>query len=174
MSFKDSFIFQTTVSFEFELGFPVYIKINHRNLIFKLNPEDYRTHHNQLICNFPKEAKAIESRRFERTRMPEYSNVTITLRPTSAKSAIDIDIRLLDISLMGIGAEAPGLNKDFFQRETEFKIVKIMGKEIKEQAKFSVRHIIEREDRHFIKIGFSSDIMLSQNLMQTIQKILES
>ena len=114
---KDSFTFQTTVVFEFELGFPVYIKINHRNLVFKLNPEDFRTNHNQLICKFPKEAKAIESRQFVRTKMPELSNVVVTLRPTSLKSAIDIDVRLLDISLMGIGAEVSSINKDFFQRE---------------------------------------------------------
>ncbi len=171
---KDSFIFQTTVSFDFEIGYPVFIKINHRNLIFKLNPEDYRTHHNQLICNFPKEAKAIESRRFERTKMPDLSNIVLTLRPTSEKSAIDIDVRLLDISLMGIGAEVPSLNKDFFQRTTEFKIAKILGKEVKEQATFTVRHILEREDRHYIKIGFASDMMISQQLMYTIQQYLES
>ena len=63
---------------------------------------------------------------------------------------------------------------DFFQRENEFKLVKIFGNEIKESAKFSVRHIIDREDRHFIKIGFSSDVMISQQVMQTIQKHLES
>ena len=171
---NDSFIFHTTVSFEFEIEFPVYIKINHRNLIFKLNPEDYRTHHNQLICNFPKEAKAIESRQFERIKMPEFSNVVVTLRPTSLKSAIDIDVRLLDISLMGIGAEVSSINKDFFQREKEFRIVKISGQETKEQAKFSIRHIIEREDRRFIKIGFASDIMISEHLMQTILKLLET
>lgn len=170
---KDSFIFHTTLSFEFKIEFPVYIKINHRNLIFKLNPEGYRTHHNQLICKFPKEAKAIESRQFERIKMPELSNVIVTLRPTSLKSAIDIDVRLLDISLMGLGIEVSSLNKDFFQREKEFMILKISGTKIIEQAKFSIRHITGREDRRLIKIGFSSDIMISQQLMQTIQRLLD-
>lgn len=170
---NDSFIFHTTVSFEFEIEFPVYIKINHRNLIFKLNPEDYRTHHNQLICDFPKLAKAIESRQFERIKMPELSNVVVTLRPTSLKSAIDIDVRLLDISLIGLGTEVSIVNKDFFQREKEFMILKISGSKIIEQAKFSIRHIIGREDRRLIKIGFASDIMISQHLMQTIQRLLD-
>jgi|APGre2960657468_1045069.scaffolds.fasta_scaffold05483_2 hypothetical protein len=170
---NDSFIFHTTVSFEFEIEFPVYIKINHRNLIFKLNPEDYRTHHNQLICDFPKLAKAIESRQFERIKMPELSNVVVTLRPTSLKSAIDIDVRLLDISLLGLGTEVSIVNKDFFQREKEFMILKISGSKIMEQAKFSIRHIIGREDRRLIKIGFASDIMVSQHLMQTIQRLLD-
>ncbi len=170
---NDSFIFHTTVSFEFEIEFPVYIKINHRNLIFKLNPEDYRTHHNQLICDFPKLAKAIESRQFERIKMPELSNVVVTLRPTSLKSAIDIDVRLLDISLLGLGTEVSIVNKDFFQREKEFMILKISGSKTIEQAKFSIRHIIGREDRRLIKIGFASDIMVSQQLMQTIQRLLD-
>ena len=170
---NDSFIFHTTVSFEFAIEFPVYIKINHRNLIFKLNPEDYRTHHNQLICDFPKLAKAIESRQFERIKMPELSNVVVTLRPTSLKSAIDIDVRLLDISLIGLGTEVSIVNKDFFQREKEFMILKISGTKIIEQAKFSIRHITGREDRRLIKIGFASDIIISQQLMQTIQRLLD-
>jgi hypothetical protein len=171
---KDSFIFHTKASFDFDFGYPVYIKINHRNLIFKLNPEDYKTHQNQLVCSFPKEAKAIESRRYERTNFPDSSNLIVTLRPVSEKTAIDIDVRLLDISLMGLGVQASSLNKDFFQRSSVFKMIKVLGLPYLEKAKFTVCHITLKEDKNLIKIGLSADSFIDQELFRILHNELES
>ena len=171
---KDSFIFHTKTSFEFDFGYPVYIKINHRNLIFKLNPEDYKTHQNQLVCSFPKEARAIESRQYERTVFPEPANLILTLRPVSEKTAIDVDVKLLDISLMGLGIQASSLNKDFFQRSSVFKIIKVLGNPHLEKAKFTVCHITLKEDKNLIKIGMSADAFIGQELFRLLHNELES
>lgn len=169
----NAFVFTTSISFEFDIGFPVYVKINHRNLIFKLNPEDYKTHGNQLVCNFPREAKAIESRRYERTAMPEGTQVTLTLRPVSEKTAIDVDVRILDVSLMGLGIQVANINKDFFQRNSVFKIIKVGAIPHSEMAKFTVCHITLKDDRNFVKVGMSADAFLSETLMRMIQQEAE-
>ncbi len=170
---KENFIFHTTASFDFDINFPVYIKINHRNLIFKLNPDEFKTNHNQMDCRFPKEAKAIESRLYERTLFPENAMLILTLRPVSAKTAIDIDVKLLDISVMGLGIQVSNLNKDFFQRSSIFKIIKVFGKEHSELAKFTVCHITLKEDRNYVKVGLSADQFLGKVLLKTVQDELE-
>jgi hypothetical protein len=169
----NAFVFSTSIQFEFDIAFPVYVKINHRNLIFKLNPEDYKTHGIQLVCNFPKEAKAIESRRYQRNAMPEGTEVMLTLRPISEKTAIDVDVRILDVSLMGLGIQVGNINKDFFQRNSVFKIIKVGGVPHNESAHFTVCHITLKDDKNFVKVGMSASAFLSDALMRKIQQEAE-
>ena len=95
---SEAMIFSTTLPFEFDKTVPIYIKINFKNLIFKLMPGEFKTYNNQLSCTYPKEAKALESRGNERTKLPKKSTLNMTLRTLASGSSLDIKVSIEDIS----------------------------------------------------------------------------
>ena len=95
-----------------------------------------------MRCVFPKEAKAIEARNKERTRLPKKSSLNITLRTLSIDSAIDIKGQLEDISESGVGVKASSLNLEYFLRNSSFKMVKVCGRNHMEDTTLSVRHLV--------------------------------
>ncbi len=166
---KEAMIFQTTLPFEFDDAFPVYIKINYRNLIFKLSPGDYRVFNNQLSCTYPKEAKAIESRAFDRTLLPKKSSLQLTLRALSASTALDIRVHLENISELGIGVKAPSLNLEFFNRNSSFKIIEVCGYSWVEEATLTLKHIYKKDNEPFLGIGMAASLPFSDQFFQILR-----
>lgn len=170
---NDAMIFLTTMPFDFDQDYPIYIKLNFKNLVFKLSPNEYRASKNQLICSYPKEAKAIEERSFMRTRLPNKSSLKITLRTLSKDTALDIKVGITDISEIGIGILTSGANREFFARNSNFIIVKVCGREHFEQTVLSVRHTSTSEDRKYIKIGLLGRHPFSDKIFQVLREELK-
>lgn len=166
---KEAMIFQTTLPFEFDNQFSVYIKINYKNLIFKLSPGDYRVFNNQLSCTYPKEAKAIESRTFDRTSLPKKSNLHLTLRTLSSSTALDIKVNIENVSEAGLGIKASSLNQEYFNRNSSFKIIKVCGHNWMEEATLTVRHIYEKDNKAFIGIGLQASIPFSDQFFHILR-----
>jgi hypothetical protein len=167
---SDAMIFHTTLPFEFENDFPVYIKLNYKNLVFKISPEDYKVSNNQMSCVYPKEAKAIEERASERTAIPERNAPKLTLRVVSGGTAQDVEVVLENISERGIGVRVISSKREFFMRNTVFKLIKINELEHKESAIFSVRHISDRGIKNVLNIGFLASMPLSDILFEALRK----
>ena len=167
---SDAMIFHTTMPFEFENEFPVYIKLNYKNLVFKISPDDYKVSNNQMSCVYPKEAKAIEERKSERTPIPEKNSPKLTLRVLSGGTAQDVEVVLDNISERGIGVSVISSKREFFMRNTVFKLIKINELEHKENAIFSVRHISDRGIKNSLSIGFLASMPLSDILFEALRK----
>jgi hypothetical protein len=167
---NEAMIFLTTLPFEFDKDFPVYIRLNYKNLVFKLSPQEYLASKNQLSCCYPKEAKAIEDRSKERTRLPKKSSLKVTLRSLSAETALDIKVGISDISEIGMGIVTSGANKEFFSRNSNFIIVKVCGREHFEQTVLSVRHISNNDDRSYISIGLLGSHTFSDRIFQVMRE----
>jgi hypothetical protein len=157
---SDAMIFHTTLPFEFENDFPVYIKLNYKNLVFKISPDEYMVSKNQMSCPYPKEAKAIEERSTERTPIPEKNAPKLTLRVLSGGTAQDVEVILDNISE----------KREFFMRNTVFKLIKINELEHKENAILSVRHISDRGIKNSLSIGFLASMPLSDFLFEALRK----
>lgn len=162
---KEVMIFQAKLHFEFDPNFPIYVKINYKNLIFKLSPSEFKTYHNQMSCEYPSEAKAIEDRSLERTKLPKKSNLNITLR----SGGKDFKVALEDISEGGIGIRTSIANSEQFQPSTLFKIVKVCGQQIHEEATLSVRHTSKVGMKDFISIGLAADAAFSNEFFEIIR-----
>lgn len=165
---SDALIFKTRLPFDFDPNFPIFIKINYRNLIFKLSPGEYRVNHNQLSCSYPKEAKALESRAKPRTKLPKKNTLTVTLRTLSNESVLDLKVHLEDVSEIGICIRTSSLNGEFFRKNTFFKMIQVCHENQMEEAVFNVRHIFYRADKSTACIGLSADQKLSDRFFEII------
>ena len=167
---SDAMIFHTTLAFEFENDFPVYIKLNFKNLVFKITPEEYKVSNNQMSCLYPKEAKAIEERKSERTPIPEKNAPKLTLRVLSGGTAQDVEVILENVSECGIGVKVSSSKREFFMRNTVFKLIKINEQEHKENAIFNVRHISDRGVKKMLSLGFLASMPLSDLLFEVLRQ----
>lgn len=167
---SEAMIFLTTMPFEFDPNLPIYINLNYKNLIFKLNPGEFRIFNNQLSCVYPKEAKALEFRNFDRTQLPLKTNLHLVLRTISASTALDIKVSIENFSEAGLGIKASSLNRDYFERNTSFRIIKVCGRNQVEECVLTVRHISEKDNKAFISIGMQTSAPLSDRFFQILRE----
>jgi hypothetical protein len=167
---SEAMIFQTTMPFDFDPAFPVYINLNYKNLIFKLNPGEFRVFKNQLSCVYPKEAKAIECRNYDRTNLPKKTSLHLILRTLSAATALDIKVSIENVSEVGLGLKVSRLNQDYFTRNSAFKIIKVCGRNHLEECILMVKHISEKENKAFIGIGMQASVPFSDDFFQILRE----
>ena len=165
---EDGIIFMTSAPLELDEKHPVYINVNYKNFIFKLHKGDYKYAAKQLTCRYPEEAKAIESRRHPRTKIPKRGNITLTLRSTSADTALDAKMILHDISEGGVGGSVNIINADFFQRNNIFKVVKICEKTVKEDSLLHLRFVRVNPKSGRVTLGFSLTKPLSSRFHEIL------
>ena len=170
---SDALVFESKLPFEFEASTPVYIRINYKNLIFKLMPGEYKSFRNMLSCAYPKEAKAMEMRTHERVKLPKKSHLTVTLRSLSSDTSLDIKVNLENVSEKGLGVKSINLNSEYFERNTQFKVALLCGREIKEEAVLKVRHVTEKDNKAFIGIGLAADIPFSEKFFEILREELK-
>jgi hypothetical protein len=164
---KEIMIFQTKLPFDFDASFPIFVKINYKNLIFKISPSEFKTYNNQMSCEYPSEAKAIEDRSLERTKLPKKSNLNITLR----NAGKDFKVSLEDLSEGGIGIRTSIVNREHFEKSTSFKIIKVCGQQLNEEATLSVRHTCPK-GAGFISVGLAADAAFSHEFFEIIKSAL--
>lgn len=166
---SNALVFQTKLPFDFDPNFPVYIRVNPKNLIFKLTARDFKTSKNQLSCSYPKEAKAIESRAKPRTKLPKKHDLHLTLRTLSSESVIDLKVFLEDVSEVGIGIKTSTLNAEFFRKNSFFKIIKVCNHIQTEEAVLNVRHIYFPDNKSSAFVGLSASQNLSPRFFEIIR-----
>lgn len=167
---SEALIFSTTLPFEFDKFVPIFIKINFKNLIFKLMPGEFKTYNNQLSCSYPKEAKALESRALSRTRLPKKGNVNLTIRTMSLGHVVDLKVSIEDVSESGLGIKASIVTLEHFQKGNVFKIIKVCGRQHLEEGTLTVRHASNKDQKAFVKVGLWSDKPFSDEFFKILRE----
>ena len=166
-------IFKTKTPFNFDENFPVYIKINYNNLIFKLLPGEFKVYNNQLSCSFPKFAKAIENRTLERTRFPDRLNLSVLLKAERGDLLIELKGAIEDISESGLGIKTSCPDLDFLLEHNAFKLVKICGHYVLEEADLTVKHISTRDQNGLVGIGLSANRPFGEKIFNLLREAIK-
>ena len=167
---NEAMVFVTTFPFEFDPQFPIYIKLNYKNLVFKLSAGEYRASKNQLSCGYPKEAKVIEDRSKSRTKLPRKTSLSLTLRSLSQVPSIDIKVNVTDISEQGLGIRTSAANKELFSRDSNFIIMKVCGQQHYEQTVLTVRHIPSAEGHGYLGIGLLGSHPFGDKIFEILEE----
>lgn len=133
-------VFEVDQKVEFNQYEAIYVRIFHRDLIFKLDPGAYIASGKKIAAPYPEAAKAIESRGMARLIAPIDKDIDVVLKPLG-ESATEIRVRLYDISRGGLGILISDMNKDFLIRNKFFKIITINDIEMTGQNDAEVRYV---------------------------------
>jgi len=163
-------IFETDSKLDFITTEPVYVRIHHRNLIFKLDPNSFFIAGKKISTPYPESAKAIESRGLNRLMIPENLEIEVVLKPLG-EGTNEIRVKLIDISRGGLGICIADLNKDYLQRNKFFKIVSINDIQMEGQNEIEVRYI-KKIDQLNVKCGLMLKKPFVDSIYDYICKIL--
>lgn len=169
----EAMVFLTTLPFEFENDFPIYIRLNYKNLIFKLTASEYSTYNNQLSCVFPRQAKAKEYRVMARSKLPKKSSLSMVLRTFAGGGSLDLKVGLEDFSESGVGIRTSIFNHEYFHENAVFKIIKFCGKNQIEGGTLSVCHVSLKANNTLIGVGLCSSLPFSENLFEILRQELK-
>lgn len=162
-------VFETSTALNLSKDNPVYIRINHRDLIFKLNSKSCVIKDNKLICVYPKVAKAIEERIYERFPVPKDKEFLVTLKPLGA-SASEINVRLKDFSRQGIGIIVSDINRDFIVKNVVFQIQSINSAPLPGYSIGTLRYT--KRGRGGVHAGFSLATEFSDSVFEALTKLI--
>ncbi|HXH73958.1 MAG TPA: hypothetical protein VNJ08_03280 [Bacteriovoracaceae bacterium] len=163
-------VIEASTDFEFNPKHPIFVRINFRDLIFKLAARSFVISGNKLACPYPNLAKAVDKRGVERIPLPEYRETTVVLRPLGA-SAAEVRVNLLDISKNGLGISISDKNRDYLLRNEQFQLMCINDIPLAGDHKAEIRYV-ERLSRGVIKSGFVLKTPFKDEVFENVCKII--
>ncbi len=105
---------------------PVFVRLNYRNLIFKLLPGQYTVSGDNMISLYPEEARALEERQGgDRYVLPFGADISLSLKriERSFKDlSFEMELRIIDVSARGFGIMISAQNKDCLKKNDHFWI----------------------------------------------------
>lgn len=83
---------------------PLFVKLNYRNLMFKIFPEQYSIEGDVLVTSIPQAAKALDRRPDERFVMPLNSEILCHMNRIEKRGiSFEDNARIIDVSEKGLG-----------------------------------------------------------------------
>ncbi len=138
-------VFESDQKLDFNISEDVYIRIFHRDLIFKLEKAAYVCAGKKIASPYPDTAKAIETRGLSRINLPIEMDIRVSLKPLG-ESAIGLIVQLVDISRGGLGIIISETNSEFLKRNKVFKILKINDLELTGHNEVTVSYLKKRKN----------------------------
>lgn len=116
--------------YHLDMNLPVYMKLDYRSSVFKVT--DYQKNQNSIQFSLPKDLKTLELRGFSRHSFNSNNPHTVTLQPTTSaqNSAHEIEVKILDLSMSGIGIIISEYNRLFLKNNRILWVSKIGNKEL--------------------------------------------
>lgn len=166
---NEALLFETLAPFDFNREYPVYVRITHRNVIFKLH-QNFETKKNRMICSIPHEAKASEFRINERFHVPENKNIMLKLKPLSGVAS-EVEVKLDNFSQSGMGITISHVNKDFFERISLFSILAMGGIKMGDRKVVQVKYL-KATSKDSIRVGLTLIEPFDKGTFSYLQNLL--
>jgi hypothetical protein len=135
---RKALIIETVLNFDFIENIPVFVRINNRDLIFKLDMNTCLMEKNKIICHYPELSKAIEDRAQARIGVPP-NKVIMTRIQIKGKVTREFLVLLKDFSRQGIGIYTPDFSEEAFNKTNVFELISI-GSVVLPKIKLDMRY----------------------------------
>lgn len=113
----------------------LFVKLNYRSLIFRLNPGQYVCDGQFIFCTSPKLILGLEKRSGgDRFVMPSLADVSISLKKMEryfGEITFQLELRVIDVSEQGLGIIVTSLNKHILKNHDRFNIYSIDNRPLK-------------------------------------------
>ncbi len=169
-------ILYTTGAAPLSSKFPIFIRLSYRNLIFYISPVDYQIEDDKIHCNYPKEARALETRTSDRYVLPAKSDISLGLKKIEKfmrENPLDLEVRIVDVSEKGFGILISKMNKDFLKQDDHFWIKSIDHKNLDRYIFGTVTYVAPKGyylKHGSVRVGLSLDTPLSHEMFEYLKK----
>ncbi len=174
---NENFILKTSSRITIDPQFPVFVRLNYRNTIFKIDPQDFQIMGNNLICKYPDEARAIDPRGGSRYVLPFEQNISLSLkragRSIADNAALEIEVRIIDVSESGFGIMISSANRNFLRPFDHFWVKAVDQLSLKDDLFGTVTYVSAKDyslKRHDVRVGLKLASSLSWDTFDYLKK----
>lgn len=155
---------------------PIFIRLSYRNLIFRLDPRQYKISGDKLICDYPQEARALEERNGDRYVLPFDAQISLSLRrveKTLRELTYDMELRIIDVSTQGFGILISSHNRDYFRKGDHFWLKAIDQTALRYHILGSVCYVAPKGyflKKGDVRVGLSLQMPLAPDVFEYLKK----
>jgi hypothetical protein len=169
-------ILRTNSLSQVEQGYPIFIRLRYRNILFRLEQHEFKVVGDKLICSIPKDVKALAMRATDRYVLPFELDVSLSLKRfarTMKEITPEIEVRMIDVSEYGIGILISGANKEFLRPYDHFWIKAVDHQALNRDILGTVLYVapkgyfLKRKD---VRVGLSLSTGLSWDTFSSLKR----
>jgi hypothetical protein len=173
---NDGFVLRTPQVLQIDHEFPLFIRFNYRNMIFRLYPRNFRVYGDRISCLYPREVMAFEERQGgERYVLPFHDDISLSLKRierTFREMTYEMELRIIDVSERGFGILISSYNRDYLKTHDHFWLKSINHEVLRTPIMGRVCYAASRGcflKRGEVRVG----VYLSQSLPKDILESLK-
>lgn len=164
---REVVIYFDSIHFHLDFSLPLYVKLDYRSTVFKVS--EFKKGTNCIQFSLPKDLKTLELRSTERHMYPAEAPRTVTLQPTTSgkERAHEIEVKVLDVSLTGIGIIISEYNRLFLKNNRILWVSRIGNEVLPNPLLAEVVYMnqdVETKYQSRKDKGFKVGLKLSSNL----------
>jgi hypothetical protein len=175
-SIHDKIILRTNSLSFVEQNYPIFIRLRYRNIIFRLDPVEFRVVDDKITCNIPHDVKALATRTNERYVLPVELDISLSIKRfgrTVKEMTPELEVRIIDVSENGIGILISGANREFFRPYDHFWIKAIDHKALNRDIFGTVLYVAPKGyflKKSDVRVGLSLSTPLSWDTFYSLKK----
>lgn len=156
---------------------PLYVKLNYRRTIFKISIGKFFVVGNEVICEYPDEAHALEVRNGgERYVLLPSADLSLSLKRaerTMRETTYEMEVRIIDVSEKGFGVLISSQNRDYFREHDHFWLRAVNHKELRAPILGTICYVSSQgtnPKRGQVRVGLSLSFPLDNDVLEALKK----
>lgn len=157
--------------------YPLFVRLNYRNVIFRLFPGDFKVHGDKISCYYPDEARALEERKGgDRFVLPFSADISLSLKRierTVREITYEMELRIIDVSEKGFGILISGANRDYLKKNDHFWLKAVDHRPLRSPILGVVCYVAPKGyylKRGDVRVGLSLSSSLSRETLDNLKK----
>ena len=167
-------VLRTPCTSKMDVTKPLFVRLNYRNLIFRILPGEFKVLDDKISCFFPREARALEERKGgDRYVLPLKADLSLSLKRlerTMREVNHEIELRILDVSTRGFGVSLSASNRDFFKKSDRFWLSSIDQKILRTPVLGSVCYVAPKGSHGDTRLGLSLSLPIDPDIFESLKR----
>lgn len=155
----------------------LFVRLNYRNIIFRLFPGQFKVHGDKISCYYPEEARALAERKGgDRFVLPFSADISLSLKRierTMREVTYEMELRVIDVSEKGFGILISNANREYLKKNDHFWLKAVDHRSLRSPILGSVRYVAPKGyylKRGDVRVGLSLSAPLSKETLENLKK----
>lgn len=174
---SDRLMLRTPSIVSVDPNLPIFVRLNYRNLIFRLFPGEFKVNGDKISCCYPEEARALEERKGgDRYVLPFNAEISLSLKRierTIREMTYEMELRIIDVSEKGFGILISSHNKDCLKMHDHFWLKSIDQRALRSPILGHVCYVAPKGyylKRGDVRVGVSLNQPISFEILEGLKK----
>jgi hypothetical protein len=174
---SDRVIFRTPSIIEVDPAKPIFIRLNYRNLIFRLEPGEFKVIGDRVSCRYPDQARALEERKGgDRYVLPFSAELSLSLKRMERNMreiTHEMELRIIDVSEKGFGILISSANREYLKKNDHFWLKSIDHRLLRAPILGTVCYVAPKGyflKRGDVRVGLSLSLPIARDVLETLKK----